>query len=232
LGADPNYAGLMTKNPLNPAWRVLSHSTAVYDLHELAEYVDLKTPRPAKHEINGVGRNCALFDTLRHRAYREVLGFREGGCFDTWNRYILETARRLNNFNNPLQDSEVKAIAKSVSKWCWRNFGTGAAVEAFADRQRKRQKRSAMANKGSTSAAIVKAVEGLQKAGKPVTVSAVARLAGVSRGSVYKRHSLLTATVLPEPLSPTPPDKSVHLAKSDNSALGGVCQPFPAVGGV
>ena len=231
LGADFNYAGLMTKNPLNPAWRVISHGAAVYDLHQLAEYVDLKTPRVPKREAHGVGRNCELFDTLRHRAYREVTGFREGGCFDTWNRYIVDTAHRLNNFTQPLPDSEVRAIAKSVSKWVWRYFGTGAAVEAFSDRQRQRQKRSALARKGSAAAAIVQAVAGLQKAGKRVTVSAVARVAGVSRPTVYKRRSLLTATILPDtlaPPSPSPPAKTVNLAKSDNSGLGGV---FPVVGG-
>lgn len=220
LGADSGYSGLITKNPLNPSWRVISHDAAVYELHQLAEYVDLKA-KPAKREVTGLGRNCDLFETLRRRAYREVNAFREGGCFDTWNRHILDTARRLNSYTQPLPDSEVKATAKSISKWVWRHFGHGAAVERFIDRQKARQRRSAMARKGSVSAAIVRAVEGLQRAGLRVTVSAVARIAGVSRPTVYKRKSLLTA-VLVEGVSTRPAGETVNLAKSDNSGFRGV----------
>ena len=217
LGADPNYAHFLTKNPLNPSWRVVSYDGAVYDLQTLSEYVELKTPQ-RKREALGEGRNCSLFDTLRQRAYREVNAFREGGCYDTFARSILDTARRLNTFRVPLPDSEVKATAKSIARWTWRHFGTGAALEGFKNRQKARQKRSAMARKGATSAAIVRAVEGLQKAGKPVTVSAVARLAGVSRPTVYRRRSLLTATVITPPAEQI--QETVTLAKSDNSAPG------------
>lgn len=221
LGADPGYAGFLTKNPLNPSWRVFSHDAAIYELHQLAEYVDLKA-KPLKREVTGLGRNDNLFHTLRHRAYREVNGFREGGCRETWARFILETARRLNSYAQPLPDSEVKATAKSVSNWVWRYFGQGAAVERFIDRQKARQKRSAIARKGTSSAAIVRAVEGLQRAGQRVTVSAVARIAGVSRNTVYKRQSLLTAVLVnPAGISVGSPSGSVQLAKSDNSGLAG-----------
>ena len=222
LGADPGYSMLLTKNPLNPSWRVICHDAAVYELHQLAEFVDLKA-KPRKREVTGLGRNCDLFEALRRRAYREVFAFREGGCRDTWDRFILETARRLNSYAQPLPDSEVKATAKSVAKWTWRHFGQGAAVERFIDRQKARQKRAAMARKGTTSAAIVRAVEGLQRAGQRVTVSAVARIAGVSRPTVYKRKSLLTAVLVnPSGVSVGAPSGSVNLAKSDNSGVRGV----------
>lgn len=222
LGADPGYSGLMTKNPLNPSWRVISHDAAVYELHQLAEFVDLKA-KPRKREVTGLGRNCDLFEALRRRAYREVFGFREGGCYETWARFILETARKLNSYAQPLPDSEVKATAKSVAKWTWRHFGQGAAVERFIDRQKARQRRSAMARKGSVSDAIVRAVAGLQRAGQRVTVSAVARIAGVSRPTVYKRASLLTAVLVDAgTVAPTPSGESVNLAKSDNSGFLGV----------
>ena len=223
LGADPGYSMLITKNPLNPSWRVLSHDSAVYELHQLAEYVDLKAKR-LKRDALGLGRNCDLFDSLRHRAYREVGAFREGGCYETWAKSILATARKLNNYPQPLPDSEVKATAKSISKWVWRHFGTGAAVQRFIDRQKARQKRSAMARKGAVSEAIVRAVAGLQRAGMRVTVSAVARIAGVSRPTVYKRQSLLTAVLVDAAGSSAPSTSgTVKIAKSDNSGGGVSC---------
>lgn len=218
LRADAGYAGLLTKNPLNPSWDVLWHQNAIYELHQLAEYVDLKA-KPAKREVTGLGRNCDLFENLRRRAYREVAAFREGSDYERWMRFILETAEKLNAYDPPLPASEVRSTAKSIGKWTWRHFGQGAAVERFVERQKARQRRSAVSRKGKVSEAIVRAVEGLRKAGKRVTVSAVARLAGVSRPTVYKRHSLLTATFVNvgtglETL------ETVNLAKSDNSGLG------------
>jgi len=219
LDADPGYSMFLTKNPLSPSWRVLTHQNAVYDLGELAEYVDLtvaaKKPRVL---VTGLGRNCELFDNLRERAYRKVIEFREGGCYQTWFRFILAASRKLNDYTHPLPDSEVRATAKSVAKWTWRHFGKGAAVERFRDRQKGRQRRSAAARKGKTSAAIVQAVEGLRRAGKRVTVTAVARLAGCSRQTVYKQHHRLLQTVLVIPAD-APAGESVNLAKSDNSAL-------------
>lgn len=224
LGADPGYAMFITKNPLNPSWRVISHDRAVYGLHQLAEYVDLKAKVP-KREVSGLGRNCDLFDALRRRAYREVTAFREGSDYERWMRFILDTAHKLNSYTQPLPDSEIRATAKSIGKWTWRHFGHGAAVERFIDRQKARQRRAAMARKGSVSARIVDAIAGLQRAGKRVTVSAVARLAGVTRPTVYKRQSLLTAVLVTSLESPAaaPSLPGVKLAKSDNSGLGVSC---------
>lgn len=222
LDADPGYAMFVTKNPLNPSWRVLTHPGAVYSLGHLGDYVDLtlakKKPRVL---VSGLGRNCDLFDSLRKRAYRKVIEFREGGCYETWWRYILDAARKLNTYAQPLPDSEVRATAKSVAKWTWRHFGQGAAVERFRDRQKARQRRSAAARKGQTSDAIVRAVEGLRRAGKRVTVAAVARIAGVSRPAVYRQRSLLTAVIVLPTSADQLAGKCVTLAKSDNSASWG-----------
>lgn len=217
LHADPGYAMFLTKNPLSSAWRVLSHENAVYDLQHLADYVDLSLAKKKQRAlVNGLGRNCDLFDNLRRRAYREVAGFREGGCYQTWWRFILDAARKLNSYNQPLPDSEVQATARSVAKWVWRHFGQGAAVERFRDRQKGRQKRSAGVRKGRTAERVLRAVDGLRRAGKRVTVAAVARLSGVSRQAIYKRHRSLLQAVLVAPDLLTGP--SVNLAKSDNSA--------------
>ena len=41
LKADPNYSGLLTKNPTHANWRTYWGSKAAYELSELAEYVSL-----------------------------------------------------------------------------------------------------------------------------------------------------------------------------------------------
>ena len=227
LDADPGYAMFLTKNPLSPAWRVLAHEGAVYDLHQLADYVDLGlAKKKTRVLVSGLGRNCDLFDNLRRRAYREVMAFREGGDYATWWRYILDTARKLNDYTQPLPASEVQATAKSVAKWVWRHFGHGVAVDKFRDRQKARQRRSAAARRGLTSSRVIHAVEGLRRAGKRVTVSAVSRVSGVSRQTIYKRHlSLLQAVLIPTTSGLELPGQSVNLAKSDNSACGGL--PLP-----
>lgn len=121
LCADPGYVGLIAKNPLNAAWHVLwvNH---LYDLAELAEYVDLKKRQPPREAL-GLGRNCTLFDELRVWAYQWAREYKHNGASaEQWHRAVLGQAERLNAFDVPLHDSEVRACAKSVAKWVWRNF--------------------------------------------------------------------------------------------------------------
>lgn len=121
LGADPAYVGLVAKNPLHAAWRTLwvQH---LYDLGELAEYVDLLRRRPQREAL-GLGRNCTLFDELRGWAYQWVRTYRRNGASaDEWRRAVLGQAERLNVFAEPLPFAEVKVAAKSVAIWVWRHF--------------------------------------------------------------------------------------------------------------
>jgi hypothetical protein len=193
LGADRGYSMLIAKNPLNPSWRVLDHSNAIYGLSDLADHVDLTClPKPrCRAEISGLGRNCDLFDSLRAKAYRTVAAFRDGGTFETWGTFILDHARSFNTYYPTLPDNEVKATAKSVAKWVWRHFGNGAAAERFSNRQRQKQVLSARARHGATAEKVVRAVQGLQRNGKRVTVAAVARLVGVSRQAIDKGYKPL-----------------------------------------
>ena len=77
LGADPNYAGVLAKNPLHPDWRVHWHDTP-YTLGELESWLferDLAF-EPAVRERSGFGRNCTVFDEARGICYREILQFK------------------------------------------------------------------------------------------------------------------------------------------------------------
>ena len=125
LDADPGFAQLICKNPLNSHWRVELLRPDLYELCELAEYVDLdaadkrirKTPRTHR---KGVGRNCSLFDSLRTWAYKWVGDY--SGDADRWAAVVLERAERLNTFIDPLPFSEVKATARSVARWTFKTY--------------------------------------------------------------------------------------------------------------
>ncbi len=137
LGADLGYVGLLAKNPFHPDWRTMWHPR-LYELGELAEYVDLKKRRAKRSEVPGLGRNCTLFERLREWAYRAVLEHKcNGSSEDRWREIVRAQAERLNVFATPLTSSEVKCLAKSVARWTWREF----SLHRFTEIQRARGKR-------------------------------------------------------------------------------------------
>lgn len=141
LFADPGYAGLIAKNPFHDAWRALwvQH---LYDLCELADYVDLPKSR-AQRDALGLGRNCMLFDELRAWAYRWVREYkRNNAAVDQWHRAVLGQAENLNVFTVPLPFNEVKGVARSIAKWTWRNF-SDTAFSAIQSARGKRGGRPA-----------------------------------------------------------------------------------------
>jgi len=126
LHADPGYARLMAKNPFHPSWHT-QWIPKLYDLGELSEYVTLPKGLPARDsEPGGTGRNCNLFDLLRHWAYQQMRDFeQQGRNFDRWDDYVLAQAEAINTStfcHDPLPFSEVKSIAKSVAKWAWKTI--------------------------------------------------------------------------------------------------------------
>lgn len=118
LEADRGYSGLIVKNPLNKHWQVAEWHTEPYELGELADYLDLKTPAQKKKVVAdyGLGRNCTLFEELRNWSYRAI---RQGWpAYKQWLDACLTRAQGINlNFSKPLPFSEVKATAVSVAKW-------------------------------------------------------------------------------------------------------------------
>ena len=141
LCADTGYAGLIAKNPFHDAWRALwvQH---LYDLGELAEYVDL-SKRRRRSEAIGLRRNCMLFDELRAWAYQWVREYKRNAAnAEQWHRAVLGQAEKLNCFPVPLSFNEVKAVAKSIGKWTWRNF-SDAAFSAIQSERGKRGGRPA-----------------------------------------------------------------------------------------
>ena len=130
LDADPSYGGLLTKNPVSPHWRTFWGQHGIYGLDDLAEYVDLDRHKPRlgiKAEDIGLGRNVALFDSLRLWAYRAWRKYKLiGATAHDFDVACLSAARERNgDFPVPLHDPEVCHTAKSVSRWVWKTFSLG-----------------------------------------------------------------------------------------------------------
>lgn len=133
LAADTGFAELICKNPLHPYWQVETPRMALYDLAELAEYVDLDASdrrvraTPKRAQV-GLGRNCNLFNGLRAWCYRWLAEYRPTG-FDHWQGVVMAKAEKLNTFTDPLPAAEIRATARSVAKWTWNHY-TGRQTPA------------------------------------------------------------------------------------------------------
>lgn len=124
LKADPGYTGFIAKNPFHPRWKTI-WGARLYELGELAEYVDLpkQLPKRSAGDMAGYGRNTTLFEQTRQWCYRNVLARKSAGFSrDRWFDEVLLKASEENKFTPPLPFSEVKSIARSLAKWTWQRF--------------------------------------------------------------------------------------------------------------
>ncbi|MDY6458107.1 replication initiation protein [Acinetobacter faecalis] len=142
LGADIGYTGLITKNALHMNWNAYSYYSEPYSLQQLSSKLDItwqqaKKPIPLSEAIY-LGRNCKVFDDVRHWAYVEIRKYR-GSTYPAWFDTVLNQCVNVNStFTSPLGYNEIKAIAKSISKWVWKR--DGYAYQEFIDRQTRKGK--------------------------------------------------------------------------------------------
>jgi hypothetical protein len=120
-GGDFAFSGPLAKNPLHPHWRVWEPANApTYELNYLAEFVELPKRLPSRQA--GVGRNCDMFENLRSWAYSAVRAFWRTHGEAQWIEAVLRQAEMYNTFDTPLAFSELRSIARSISRFVWRNF--------------------------------------------------------------------------------------------------------------
>jgi hypothetical protein len=124
LSADRRYSGLITKNPLHADWRVyrpvIADGAGIYELAELAEYVDLTgVGEIDDNDAYGLGRNCALFDELRKWSYTAITDYWQPGGQSKWLAAVQNRAENLNEFHPALPISEIISTAKSIARWTW-----------------------------------------------------------------------------------------------------------------
>lgn len=161
LGADPGYSGNLIKNPCyvkdsaptpkKTHWlnnnedegdrdeheTYLTGAKPSYTLAELADYLDLEPlyPQTKQEPANdsGYGRNCSLFEELRHVAYQC-----KTKSFNAIVRYLKPIAEKMNQrFDVPLNPNEVKHIIRSIARYCARMDFT-ASHKAFSKLQATR----------------------------------------------------------------------------------------------
>lgn len=144
LNGDVSYNGLLTKNPLHPAWLTIRRTEMPsYSLAELAAPLNLRRTattmaarRQAPWQMNlaevGVGgRNRALFDTVRRWARQNpdaLAGLRD----------YAEQCNAL--FPQPLDSNEVRDVAGSIERYMADRRLSAGASEAFSARQAARGK--------------------------------------------------------------------------------------------
>jgi hypothetical protein len=125
LSGDLGYAGFLTKNPVHEHWDTFWASDHLYTLKELADHLPDHLPRTLPRraaESSGLGRNVTLFNRVRLWSYRAVRAH-WGGTVEAWEADTYAYALAVNQeFVVPLDASEVGHLAKSVSRWTWRNF--------------------------------------------------------------------------------------------------------------
>ncbi|MHA3093336.1 replication initiation protein [Acinetobacter brisouii] len=138
IGADLGYSQLITKNPLHPQWRTTFWTDRAYSLDYLADFVDLPKKIPKKLEVVGLGRNVTMFEKGRHWAYKAIRDYMHHNSSHDWEKAVRAQIEAINSgFEQPLPFSEVKATAKSISKWVWQRFSYGEFCEIQAKRGAK-----------------------------------------------------------------------------------------------
>lgn len=192
LQADVGYTGLITKNPLHQSWRTHVLRDEPYSLQQLADKLDLTTRKINKEvpldEAVGLGRNCYLFNRVRHWAYIEIRQFR-GKTYNAWFDAVLQHCLKLNTqFTLPMNHNEVKGIAKSISRWVWKR--DSYCYQEFIDRQTRKSKLGASKGGASRSAQYADArIRAQQLKAQGMNNTAIAKELGVDRKTVRRWFS-------------------------------------------
>ncbi|WP_198596412.1 primase C-terminal domain-containing protein, partial [Vibrio sp. 10N.261.46.E8] len=90
----------------------------------------------------GLGRNC---DTARQWSYKAIRDYWAPNYKRDWNSAVYDQVEAVNaQFKVPLPVSEVKAIAKSIANWTYREF----SPEKFRQSQAKKGAKGGKFSKG------------------------------------------------------------------------------------
>ena len=144
LGADSGHTGLLGKNPFSDAWKIARVGRGRYELSTLERALQGVEPARRPSLDGAEGRNCALFDGVRHYAYA-LKGQGRVSSPEELHKAVLAEAQAQNaefsaEVGGPLPSKEVGHVAKSVAKWTWNHYtGTG---RTGADRERKRRRQA------------------------------------------------------------------------------------------
>ena len=204
LEADTDFhSGPVAKTPGHPWWLTHEMHNHVYELGELADYVDLAVASPwgkgpQLDEISH-SRHCLLFEQLRYYAYSIANRERERGSFITFTRLLEAYAHNRNSFQKlgfteDLPVSSLKSTVKSVARWTWDRYRGDSRCHrgvmqlnkdvSLAERQRLAAVRTNEVRQKSTESKVRAACRHLQQKGEVLTQVAIANVARLSRQTV------------------------------------------------
>lgn len=239
LKADPDYnSGPVAKTPGHPWWSTSELHNHVYELGELADYVELQvSPWKTGPQLEDLphSRHCVLFEQLRYFAYSIVNQERERGTLATFSRRLEAFAHNhnkfaRNGFSEDLMLSSVRATVRSVARWTWTRYqGSTRCCRGamsldkslpLAERQSLAAKRTHELRHRSTESKIRAACRGLQERGEKLTQVAIAILAGVSRQTVANYGHVLNEVTRPQTISFLAPSVSKTFTPSSTGDQG------------
>ena len=194
LEADAGYQGFISKNVLHKHWQVQEVNQHPWNLADFLEWIDLPKKLPKRAEVQGLGRNCTMFEKARFWAYSQVLSYRLAGNRKAFADAVLEHCKSINeSFPSPLNFSEVRSTAKSISTWTWKHYtGASRSDEDWAkyvadthtpELQRKRQAKQVASRQEATKTAREQAKT--MKAGGS-TQKAIAEALGVNQATISR----------------------------------------------
>lgn len=136
--ADAAYGGRTMRNPLHSYQKTIWGVDTLYTLNELKEYTkNVNMNNVINIDNNTIGRNRALFDSLRVWAYRERLKYND---YSLWYSVVYNKAFELNNsLEEPLRDKEVYTIVKGITTFTWKKFSKESFSDLQSYRSNKRQ---------------------------------------------------------------------------------------------
>jgi len=186
--ADPGYAGVLARNPMDEPHRdpraadgpcrTVWRRREPYTLAELSRVVPFGWRRPAV-VVSAIGRNVTVFRTL----------MRESGKPRNWGRPVAALAAALNDGigrlfpDGPLDAGELAGIVASVERIQARNLASGRTQAGLSRIQAGRGRKGGRKPKRGTVRASARPDEGTNEAVRPW------QAAGVSRRTWYYRQA-------------------------------------------
>lgn len=156
-GGDMSFGGSLAKNPLDTTtWDIFITGAGSYTLNELAEFIDFSDPanKPPKKARNdekispfaGLGRNCDTFDYLRFLAYPIAYKMTQSALY----KHLLKLGLEFNSrFKQPMLLSEVRAIARSIAKFCKTSPKYRAYTLKFSKKQAEKGRKGGLVSDSS-----------------------------------------------------------------------------------
>lgn len=217
LDADTEFhSGPVAKTPGHPWWLTHELHSHVYELGELADYVDLAVSSPwgKGPQLDEVShsRHCILFEQLRYYAYSIVKRERERGSFSSFTRLLEAYAHNRNRFeqlgfDQNLALSSLKATVKSVARWTWDRYTGGGRCHRgvmhldkdmpLEERQRLAALRTHAVRHKGTESKVRAACRHLQAGGQRLTQAAIGRVAGLTRQTVAAYKHVIDEVLKP-----------------------------------